>query len=99
MSITPKEVRRIAELAHLEFSPDELRRFVAQFQRILDYFEQLEQVDTEAVAPTYHGLPEIPDEGAARSDRVRPSLAPEAVLQGAPKARKGYFRVPRVIES
>jgi aspartyl-tRNA(Asn)/glutamyl-tRNA(Gln) amidotransferase subunit C len=97
MSITPKEVQRIAELAHLEFSSDELQRFVAQFQRILDYFEQLQQVDTEGVTPTYHGLAEIPDEGAVRPDRTRPSLAPEAVLEGAPKAQKGYFRVPRVI--
>ncbi len=97
MSITPKEVRRIAELAHLEFSPDELQRFVAQFQRILDYFEQLQQVDTKGVAPTYHGLAEIPGEGAVRPDRTRPSLAPEAVLEGSPKAQKGYFRVPRVI--
>ena len=98
MSITPKEVRRIAELAHLEFSPDELERFVGQFQRILDYFEQLQQVDTEGVEPTYHGLAEIPEEGAVRPDRTRPSLAPEAVLEAAPKARKGFFRVPMVIE-
>lgn len=98
MSISPKEVRRIAELAHLEFSPAELERFVGQFQRILDYFEQLQQVDTEGVEPTYHGLAEIPDDGAVRPDRTRPSLAREAVLEGAPKARKGYFRVPRVIE-
>ena len=98
MSITPKEVRRIAELAHLEFSPDELERFVGQFQRILDYFEQLEQVDTQGVAPTYHGLAEIPDQGAVRPDRTRPSLAPQEVLEGAPKAHQGYFRVPRVIE-
>lgn len=98
MNITPKEVQRIAELAHLEFSADELRRLVDQFQRILDYFEQLQQVDTEGVEPTYHGLAEIPDEGVARPDQVRPSLAPEAVLDGAPNAQGGYFRVPRVIE-
>ena len=98
MNISPKEVQRIAELAHLEFSADELRRFVDQFQRILDYFEQLEQVDTEGVEPTFHGLSEIPDEGVVRQDQVRPSLEPETVLDGAPKAHGGYFRVPRVIE-
>ena len=98
MSITSKEVRRIAELAYLEFSPEELERFVGQFQRILDYFEQLQQLDTEGVEPTYHGLTEIPDQGVVRPDRTRPSLAAAVVLEGAPKARKGYFRVPRVIE-
>lgn len=98
MNITPKEVQSIAELAHLEFSAGELRRLVDQFQRILAYFEQLQQVDTEGVEPTYHGLAEIPDEGAARPDQVRPSLAPDTVLDGAPKAQGGYFRVPRVIE-
>lgn len=98
MSITLKEVQRIAQLAHLEFSQEELEKFIPQFQRILDYFEQLRKVETKTVEPTYHVLLEILEEGVTREDAVHPSLSSEKVLKAAPGTRRGFFQVPRVIE-
>ncbi len=47
VAITRAEVLKIADLARLHFSEEELDAFTAQFQRILDYVEQLEKVDVD----------------------------------------------------
>ncbi len=98
MPISRDEVLKIAELAKLHFSDDELAAFTEQFQRILDYVEQLEQVSVEGVEPTSHvspapGLEKI----ACREDDVRPSLPVEESLAGAPDPGEGHFRVPKVL--
>lgn len=98
MAVTTEEVRKIADLAHLRFADEELDVFVAQFQRILDYFEQLESAPTEAVDPTYHALEEADPEAGLRSDEVRSSLDFQTAIEEAPQSGKGYFRVPKVIE-
>lgn len=92
------DVTRTAALARLEFSGPERERFVTTFEQILDYFRQLEQVPTDAVEPTYHALDEASAGTPLRPDEVTPSLDPDQVLRGAPDARDGHFRVPRVIE-
>ena len=51
-SITVEKVKKIAELAHLQFSPEDLKRFIPQFQEILDYIAQLDDVSTENVEAT-----------------------------------------------
>jgi aspartyl-tRNA(Asn)/glutamyl-tRNA(Gln) amidotransferase subunit C len=97
MAISTQEVEKIANLSHLRFTPEELQRFVDQFQKILDYCAQLEALSTENVPPTYHALAE---ELATplREDQVKPSLSTEQALANAPDATEEYFRVPAVIE-
>ena len=97
MAITLDQVRRIAELANLEFSEDEMQAFVVQFSKILDHIEQLSQVNTEGVEPTYHAVPSRIDSEHARRDRIVPSLSQEVALANAPDIERGQFRVPRVI--
>jgi aspartyl-tRNA(Asn)/glutamyl-tRNA(Gln) amidotransferase subunit C len=92
------DVTRTAALARLEFSGPERERFVTTFEQILAYFRQLERVPTDGVEPTYHALDEAVDGTPLRPDEVTPSLDAEQVLRGAPDARDGHFRVPRVIE-
>ena len=98
MSVTKEEVEKIADLAHLRFSAEELEVFVSQFQRILDYFEQLKTAPTDGVEPTYQALEESDPEAGLREDQVRPSLDVQVAIEEAPQSGKGYFRVPKVIE-
>ncbi len=96
--MTREEVRRIAELARLEFDESELDRFVPGFEQILHYFEQLGTVDTGEVQPTYHALltPEL--KTPMRPDQCEKSLPVDEVLAEAPDSKDGHFRVPKVIE-
>ena len=98
MSVTTEEIEKIAGLAHLRFSAGELEVFVSQFQRILDYFEELKTAPTEGVDPTYHALEEGNPEAGLREDKVRPSLDVQVAIEQAPQSGKGYFIVPKVIE-
>jgi aspartyl-tRNA(Asn)/glutamyl-tRNA(Gln) amidotransferase subunit C len=96
VSITRAEVLKIAELAKLHFSEEDLDAFTAQFQRILDYIEQLRQVDVEGVEPTSHVSLDF-EKHFFREDEVKPSLSVEESLSNAPDPGAGHFRVPKVI--
>ncbi|NWG75399.1 MAG: Asp-tRNA(Asn)/Glu-tRNA(Gln) amidotransferase subunit GatC [Rubrivivax sp.] len=98
MSISRDDVLKIADLAKLYFTEEELDSFTAQFERILDYVEQLKEVDVENIEPTSH-VSAVSDfeEEVLRSDEVRPSLSAEESLASAPDAGSGHFRVPKVL--
>ena len=95
-SITTDEAARIARLARLGLTSDELALFARQLTGILDYAEQLRDVDTTGVEPTSHPLALT---AVQREDEVRPSLRRDDGLRGAPEADPGagLFKVPRVI--
>lgn len=95
-SLTREEVERIAALAHLELTPDEVETFARQLGGILEYARQVQAVDTADVPPTAHVLAGLPRD---REDAVRPSLDRDTALAAAPDAtlEAGLFRVPRVI--
>lgn len=90
------DVRRIATLARLELTPDEIERFSRQLRDILTYADQVQQVDTTGVPPTSHPLA---DAQVLREDEPRPSLSRDVVLEGAPESslRAGLFKVPKVL--
>ena len=92
--LSDDEVRRIAELARLDISPEEIPRFAQQLTAILRYAELVQQVDTTGVAPTEGTAP-----AGFRDDQPAPSLARTTVLEQAPAAsiEAGLFRVPKVI--
>jgi len=95
MPIPPEEVRRIARLANLEFSPEEIERFSAELSRILDYIDQLKEVNTEGVEPLTHVFDR---RGSGRADVVGPCLPAEVALRDTPERQDNFFRVPRVVE-
>jgi aspartyl-tRNA(Asn)/glutamyl-tRNA(Gln) amidotransferase subunit C len=98
VAITREEVLKIAELARLRFSEEELVAFTAQFQRILDYVEQLKQVNVNEVEPTSHvSLAADYERHIFREDETRPSLPVEESLANAPDPGSGHFRVPKVL--
>ena len=89
---------KIADLARLHFSEEDLDAFTAQFQRILDYVEQLKKVDVTGVEPTSHvSLASDFEKHIFREDEVRPSLPVEESLANAPDPGSGHFRVPKVL--
>ncbi len=95
MSVSIEEVERIARLALLSLSPQEKEKFTRQLNLILEYMEQLNQVDTSDVEPMSHplGLTNV-----FRKDEVQDSLPVEEALKNAPDKSGNYFRVPKVIQ-
>ena len=95
MKITAKEVRYVADLARLELSPEEVELFTGDMNRILDYVDQLNELDTGGVEPTSHVLSL---KNVFREDVVVESLPVDEVLANAPRREKGHFVVPKIIE-
>ncbi len=97
MSLTREQVAHIAELAKLELTPDEMEQMARQLSEILDYAERLNQLDTDAIAPT---ASVIPNQNVMRADAVTPSLPRAQVLQNAPDtdAQREFLRVRAILE-
>jgi aspartyl-tRNA(Asn)/glutamyl-tRNA(Gln) amidotransferase subunit C len=93
--ITAEEVRHVAALAKLALSDEELERSGYELNRILAYFRELQEVDTENVPITSHAIPMV---NVLREDESRPSLPAEEVVANAPDGVDVFFRVPRIIE-
>ena len=96
MSLTIDDVQKVAKLARLELAPDDLSRMADQLNRILQYVDQLSQVDTDGVEPMAHPLPV---ENVFRDDIAVPSLPVEDALRNAPARAGDYFAVPAVFDA
>ncbi len=95
MPLTPEEVRHIARLARVGLSEDDVTRFQDQLSQILDYFQRLQEVDTENVLPTAHTLAM---HNVMRDDEPKPSFDKEEILANAPQREEDLFRVRAVLE-
>ena len=95
MKITGKEVRYVADLARLELTPEEVESFTGQLNGILEYMDQLNELDTAGVEPTTHVLPL---NNVFRDDDVGHSLGVVDVLANAPEKDRDHFVVPKIIE-
>jgi aspartyl-tRNA(Asn)/glutamyl-tRNA(Gln) amidotransferase subunit C len=96
MSVSEQDVERVAELASLELTSTEKSRMLRDLNSVLDYFAQLNELDTTAVPPMTQVA--AATESQARPDQVSPSLARERVLACAPDTDGTFFKVPKVIE-
>jgi len=93
--ISAEQVKYVADLARLELSPEEQEEFTAQLNAILEYMDQLNELETSGVEPTSHVLPL---RNVLREDVAGPSLTVEEVLANAPDQEQGHFKVPKIIE-
>ncbi len=92
------DVRKIAKLAHLEITDEEVALYTPQMNDIVAYVEQLNELDTEAVEPAIGGLtPEGEAAETSRKDVPHESLGQKAALEEAPSAVEGHFQVPKVL--
>jgi aspartyl-tRNA(Asn)/glutamyl-tRNA(Gln) amidotransferase subunit C len=99
VKITREDVMRVAELAYLDLSEDELEKYRRQIDEILDYISKLNELDTSGVEPMAQVLGDDQAADATmRDDLVVPSAVAEDVLRQAPDPEPPYFRVPKVIE-
>jgi len=99
LKISREDVLRVAELAYLDLSEDELETYRAQIDEILEYIEKLNELDTSKVEPMAQVLHAGQSADATlREDLVVPCAVAEDVLKHAPDPEPPYFRVPKVIE-
>ncbi len=95
MKISREQVEHIAELAKLALTDEELEIYADQLSAILDYVDELSQLDTSAIPPTASVLPLS---NVLRPDEARPSLPTEVALANAPDAAENQFRVAAVLD-
>ncbi len=98
MALTERDVRYVAELAHLELTPEEMRRFLPQLDSILQYMKKLNALDTTRVDPMAQVTYPAAENPSLRSDQTRKTFAQDEALGNAPESGDGCFKVPRVIE-
>ena len=94
-SLDETAVRHVARLARLKITDAEAALFASQLSKVLEYVEQLNEVDTRNVPPTAHALPVS---NVFREDVVRDSLTTNQALHNAPDSHDGFFRVPKVLD-
>jgi aspartyl-tRNA(Asn)/glutamyl-tRNA(Gln) amidotransferase subunit C len=86
------QVLHVARLARLELTEEEVERFSGELSKVLDHIEKISELgDLEGVEPTSHVV-EV--ENVLRADEPRPSWPRDVVLEAAPDAAPGGFRVP-----
>ena len=94
MKITIDEIKRLGKLSALTFSDDKLEDFVAEFQNIANFVEQVKEADLT----TEEKFNRILKINELREDKVEKSLSQEEVLSNAPEKGEGAFVVPKVVD-
>lgn len=95
MELSHEAVRAIADLAKLELSDDEVAMYAGQLSHILQYFENLERVDTSHIEQTASVLPLT---NVTRPDVALPALSPDEATRNAPDREDDQFRVSAVLD-
>lgn len=88
------DIAKVASLARIALTAEELDRYGEQLGAILEHAERVQQLPTEGIPPTSHPVPMT---NSFRPDEVTGSLLREDVLRAAPDAEDGYFKVPPVL--
>jgi aspartyl-tRNA(Asn)/glutamyl-tRNA(Gln) amidotransferase subunit C len=87
--IIKNDVEYIGRLACIELDDEDIQEFTIQLNSILEYFEELDDVEAELTHE---------DEGnVLRADEITPSLSQQEALSNAPRVDSGYFRGPRIL--
>ena len=94
MKITDEIVDHIAHLARLEFSGEKKTAIKEDMERIIDFMDKLQEVDTENVDPLIFMNKEI---NRLREDKAEVSISQEQALKNGPKTDSDYFRIPKVL--
>lgn len=95
MSIDKDTARRVAHLARIKVSEDQLDGLAAELSGILGFMEQLNEVDVDGVEAMTSVTPMLLKR---RVDVVTDGDKHEQILSNAPDAREGFFAVPKVME-
>ncbi|MBW4562178.1 MAG: Asp-tRNA(Asn)/Glu-tRNA(Gln) amidotransferase subunit GatC [Mojavia pulchra JT2-VF2] len=94
--IDREQVHKVALLARLELTPEEEEQFTTQLGSILDYVQQLSELDVSDVPPTTRA---IDVSNVTREDELQPYPDREAILNGAPEQEGDFFKVPKILNA
>ena len=94
MKITDEIVDHIAHLARFEFAGEKKTAIKEDMERIIDFMDKLQEVDTENVDPLIFMNKEI---NRLREDKAEVSISQEQALKNGPKTDSDYFRIPKVL--
>ncbi|WP_341525955.1 Asp-tRNA(Asn)/Glu-tRNA(Gln) amidotransferase subunit GatC [Nostoc sp. UHCC 0302] len=94
--IDREQVRKVANLARLELTPEEEEQFTTQLGSILDYVQQLNELDVSNVVPTTRA---IDVSNVTREDELQPYADREAILGSAPEQEGEFFKVPKILNA
>jgi aspartyl-tRNA(Asn)/glutamyl-tRNA(Gln) amidotransferase subunit C len=98
LKLKTEEVRYVADLANLRLTDEEIVRMSHDLGEILTHIEQLNELDTNDVAPMAQVLFEADETATLREDHPIEPLSNDEAVANAPVKSAGYFKVPRVIE-
>jgi aspartyl-tRNA(Asn)/glutamyl-tRNA(Gln) amidotransferase subunit C len=93
--IDQNQVRKVARLARLELTSEEVEEFTGQLCAILDYVEKMNELDTDNVEPLAHCLPIT---NVLREDQIKESLGNDKTLANAPQRDGEFFKVPKILD-
>lgn len=97
MSIIDRnQVHKVANLARLELTDEDEEQMTTQLSSILEYFQQLSELDTNDVPPTTRA---IDVSNVTRPDELQTYLDREAILSEAPDQDGDFFKVPQILQS
>ena len=94
MKITEEIVDHVAHLSRLEFEGESKQAITEDLERIVNFMEKLQEVDTDNVEPLIFMTKEI---NHLRDDVAKVTVTQDQALQNAPKADSDYFRIPKVL--
>jgi aspartyl-tRNA(Asn)/glutamyl-tRNA(Gln) amidotransferase subunit C len=94
MKIDHETLHKIAHLARLEITEAEEPQMLKKLEGVLNWMEQLNEIDTDNVAPLTHMTQEI---NALREDKAKITISREEGLSNSPSHDEKYFRVPKVM--
>ncbi len=91
--ISTEEVKHVAKLARLELTEEEVNKYSQQLGSILEYVEQMNEIDTTGIEPMPHAIPVY---NVMREDIVKYEQTKEEMMANAPFEEDGFFRVPKI---
>ncbi|HIS89378.1 TPA: Asp-tRNA(Asn)/Glu-tRNA(Gln) amidotransferase subunit GatC [Candidatus Avigastranaerophilus faecigallinarum] len=91
--INKEEVKHVAKLARLELTDEEVNKYSQQLGSILEYVEQMNEVNTTGIEPMPHAIPVY---NVMREDIVKYEQTKEELMANAPFEEDGFFRVPKI---
>ncbi len=93
--LSKQQVEHVAKLARLNLTESEVELYTKQLSKILDYIDQLNEVNTEGIEPMTQPIPTV---NVMREDIVKKQFERKEVLSNAPHEEYGFFRVPKIGE-
>jgi len=97
MSVTIDNVKKIAKLSKISLSDDEVKSFLTDLNKIIDWVDQLTDVDTDKVSPTFSSFG-LEEDTYQRNDVIKDGGYRDAIISNAPNSEDGFFLVPKVID-